>query len=304
MTINRRIYVSMPADIWLTPAQNDMKWGVVKRIEQLGYTPEIFTDPTPGRSSLSAGLSWSATDAEAVARRCHGAAIIGLPRWILQARDGWVLLPTEYCHYEGALARTLGLPMLILVQDNLMRRVVFDMRFGPHIGVFPDGVDSSWLKTSQFEVCFEHWRKQLEIRRDVFLGYCSASSDTAKKVRTYLEKQLGVTVLDWKRDFKPGRSVLEEIEEASDRCTAGIFLFTKDDELHNASGVQQAAPRDNVVFEAGYFASVKGKKRVLIIREKEAKMPADLGGDIYAFMENRSDISSIKDSIRQFVENL
>jgi hypothetical protein len=304
MTITRRIYMSMPADVWLTPAQNDMKWGVVERIERLGYTSEIFTDPRPGRSSLAAGLSWSATDAESIARRCHGAAIIGLPRWILGASDGLVRLPTEYCHYEGALARTLGLPMLILAQENLVHRVVFDMQFGPSIAGFPDGVDSSWLETQQFEVCFEQWQKQLVIRRDVFLGYCSASSNTAKRVRTYLEKQLGVTVLDWQRDFKPGRSILEEIEEARNRCTAGIFLFTKDDELHNSGGVQQAAPRDNVVFEAGYFASVKGKERVLIIREKEAKMPADLGGDIYAFMTNRSDLSSIKGSIRQFVENL
>ncbi|WP_447603718.1 TIR domain-containing protein [Nitrospira sp. Nam80] len=35
-----------------------------------------------------------------------------------------------------------------------------------------------------------------------------------------------------------------------------------------------------VVFEAGYFASAKGKKRVLIIRQSGTKMPADLGGDI------------------------
>jgi predicted nucleotide-binding protein len=40
----------------------------------------------------------------------------------------------------------------------------------------------------------------------------------------------------------------------------------------------RAVPRDNVLFEAGYFIQAKGKDRVLIVREAGAKMPADLGG--------------------------
>jgi hypothetical protein len=303
MPVTRRIYVSMPADVWLTPEQNSMKWGVVERIEQLGYTPEIFTDPT-GRKSLSAGLSWSASDADEIARNCHGAAIIGLPRWVFKAREGMVYLPSEYCHYEGAIARTFGIPLLILAQDNLMRRVVFDMHFGPYIGFFPEGADRSWLTTKEFEACFTHWRTRLDERRDVFLGYCGASSSTAQELRKFLEQDIGANVLDWQRDFKPGRSILEEIEEARARCTTGIFLFTKDDEFRNTTEAYQAAPRDNVVFEAGYFASAKGKKRVLIIRQKGAKMPADLGGDIYASLEDKDDLSPVEDVIRRFFSNL
>src|SRR5437879_1086295 len=103
MSIKRRIYVSMPADPWLTPKENDLKWGLVERIEQLGYVPEIFTDPT-GRDSMSAPQAWSADAAQTIAQHCQGAVIVGLPRWVLQASDGPVFLPTEYCHYEGALA--------------------------------------------------------------------------------------------------------------------------------------------------------------------------------------------------------
>jgi predicted nucleotide-binding protein len=79
-----------------------------------------------------------------------------------------------------------------------------------------------------------------------------------------------------------------------------VFLFTRDDVLGIQS--EQAAPRDNVVFEAGYFAAVKGKQRVLIIREKGSKMPADLGGDIYVPLEDRSNIGSIAEHLRRFVE--
>jgi predicted nucleotide-binding protein len=64
-----------------------------------------------------------------------------------------------------------------------------------------------------------------------------------------------------------------------------------------------------VVFEAGYFINAKGKDHVLIILEKNAKMPADLGGDIYASLEEIKDkrkpnIASVKGTIRDFVNAL
>ncbi|HYC88871.1 MAG TPA: nucleotide-binding protein [Thermoanaerobaculia bacterium] len=274
---------------------------MVERIEALGFTPEIFFDKS-GRKSLSASLSWTADFAEDIARRCHGAALIGLPRWTFQSKQKKVLLPTEYSHYEAALARTLALPMLILAQENLLRRGVFDSNFGQYIGTFPANASESWLETSEFKVPFGFWYDQLAHRRDVFLGYSGAAEPVALLVRDFLEKEIGATVLDWKRDFRPGRSILQEIEEARVRCTTGIFLFTKDDELK--SSPRRAAPRDNVVFEAGYFVSSKGKDRVLIIREKGAKMPADLGGDIYAALEKRTSVKSIETTVRQFFDSL
>ena len=63
-------------------------------------------------------------------------------------------------------------------------------------------------------------------------------------------------------------------------------------------------PRDNVVFEAGYFIQAKGKDHVLVIRQDGVKMPADLGGDIYAALEKKSDIRPIQDTLRKFVADL
>ena len=79
-----------------------------------------------------------------------------------------------------------------------------------------------------------------------------------------------------------------------------LFLFTKDDKLDNGS--ELAAPRDNVVFEAGFFAHAKGRQRVLIIRETGAKMPADLGGNIYATLSDRSNIGPLESRLRRFIE--
>jgi hypothetical protein len=303
VAVTRRVFVSMPSDQWLTPVQNEFKWALVDRVEQLGYTPEIFLDPT-GRESLAARHAWSAERADEIARRCHGAVVVGLPRWTFEGKEGPVLLATEFSQYEGALARTLALPLLVVAQSNLMRRVVFDGAFGPYIGIFPANATKTWLDSQEFTVTFGYWRKELVRRRDVFLGYSGASTPIAALLRDFLEKDIGATVLDWQRDFKPGRSILEEIEEARVRCTMGIFLFTRDDVLESSGSALQAAPRDNVVFEAGYFVSAKGKSRVLIVREKGAKMPADLGGDIYASLDDRANLQPVQEIVRRFFAGL
>lgn len=303
MSVTRRVFVSMPADRWLTPAQNELKWALVERVEQLGYLPEIFLDPT-GRSSLAAPHAWSAERADEIARHCQGAVLIGLPRWTFGTAEGPVLLPTEFSQYEGAVARTLALPMLIVAQENLLRRVVFDDSFGPYVGTFPADAGKGWLDSQQFQVPFGYWRRDLERRRDVFLGYSGASRAVAEGIRTFLENVIGATVLDWYRDFKPGRSILDQIEEARVRCTLGIFLFTKDDVIESATSGTQAIPRDNVVFEAGYFVSAKGKDRVLIILEKGARLLADLGGDIYAPLDDRTDMQPVHDIVQRFFANL
>lgn len=144
MSVTRRIYVSLPADPWLPPNLNALKWGIVDEIAKLGFAPEIFTNPR-GQPGLASAKAWNPRDADEIARRCVGAAMLGMPRWRFRDGDGQdVLLPTEFNHYEGALARTLGLPTLVLVQRDMLRRVVFDGSFGGYVGQFPADADVAW----------------------------------------------------------------------------------------------------------------------------------------------------------------
>ena len=57
---NERIFVSLPADQWLTKQENKTKWAIVTAIEDIGYTTEIFLDPR-GTRSLAASQAWNAT---------------------------------------------------------------------------------------------------------------------------------------------------------------------------------------------------------------------------------------------------
>jgi hypothetical protein len=301
MAIKRRIFISSPRDKHLDDRRNKLKRAIIEEIEKLGYEAQVFGSREGGRG-LAAGKTWSPEEADKVMRRCMGAAIIGFPIWSFSRGSQLVSLVSEYCHYEGAIARAYKLPILAVLEEGVEERVFFMPYAGDPIALVPSQADSKWVDAPDFRGFFDGWLDRLEKRRDVFLSYCSGSEDIAVKVKRYLVDTLRASVLDWYADFAPAGSILDQIQEAGSRCSAGIFLFTKDDTLGPGGEIKVAVPRDNVVFEAGYFAHAKGKERVLIIREDGSKIPADLGGDIYAPLRNRGDISDVKPYVERFVE--
>lgn len=300
MPVLRRIYISVPGDAQLSDSQIEMKWAVIAAIDAAGYIPEIFYSERPHAKSLTYGRNWSFAECSAVVRRCVGAVIIGLPRHQLATDDGPIRLPTEYAQIEGTLAVEQELPILLLAEAGLSDRGIF-FPGGTHlITSFPVDAGGSWVAAQKFVHALDAFLAQVRHRRDVFLGYCSSSTDTAQNLKRYIEKEIGASVLDWQSDFLEGRTVIEEIEEAARRTTGGVFLFTRDDVF--AGEHDPAAPRDNVVLEAGFFAHAKGRGRVLIVRENGAKMPDDLGGSIYAVLADRTNIAPLAARLKRFLE--
>ncbi|MBL8340831.1 MAG: nucleotide-binding protein [Rubrivivax sp.] len=299
-----RLFFSMPADNWQTPAERELKWGIVKRFERLGYVAEVFTDPRGNADSVAGGQSWSREACEAVMRRCDGCVLLGMRRWQVAAGGPHEAMPSEYNHYEGAVAQMLRLPLVSWVQQGVAPRVVFDRQVAGFMGEIPATPSPQWFKTRHFTVPFGYFRDRLDERRDVFLGYCSSASPVAKALKDYLTRSLDLTVLDWAVDFDPARSIQQEIERAARLCGAGVFLFTRDDKLAKPGAKVRAVPRDNVVYEAGYFAASKGKGRTLIVLQQGAKLPADLGGDIYAELPAGTNIAAVRPVLRKFAEAL
>jgi hypothetical protein len=124
----------------------------------------------------------------------------------------------------------------------------------------------------------------------VFFGYCSKARPTADAIKKYLEL-LGLKVINWATDFTSGKVILDEIHAAVSSCKYGVFLFTPDDLV--GEDEKQRVPRDNVIFEAGYFMSAQGRERTIIIVQEGAKVLADYGGHIYIYLKDPSDISTI-----------
>lgn len=88
----------------------------------------------------------------------------------------------------------------------------------------------------------------------------------------------------WTTSFIPGESTLERLVELSREVDFAVFIFGEDDwTVSNARTAPdaadgQAAPRDNVVFEAGLFGGALGMRRTFILHAREAKLPTDLLG--------------------------
>jgi hypothetical protein len=315
MALKRRIFVSLPSDDALSSESNEIKWAIVSRIEHAapGYTAEIFFNPSrfPGRpGTLALGRDWSMHAVDAVMRSCIGAVVIGLPRWrahqfkgkprAAPSRPPASILASEVCYYEGAVAASHKLPTLVIIGYDVERRFLFSDAESKFRAIVPKGANSRWLSTYEFKIPFDNWKCALESKRDVFLGYCSSSANVAHQLKSLLTTDLGLNVLDWQTGFAPARSILHQIEDAASRCSTGLFLFTRDDPLSESTVADTAVPRDNVILEAGYFIALKGKHRVLVVREVGAKMPADLGGDIFLQLDDRNDLSKLRAGLEKF----
>jgi hypothetical protein len=116
----------------------------------------------------------------------------------------------------------------------------------------------------------------------VFLG----SSGKQEKLLQSLARGLDdVAIVEpWTTSFNPGTTTLGRLIELSREVDFAVFVFAKDDwtttasRSSDAAGAGQAAPRDNVVFEAGLFGSALGLQRTFILHAREAKLPTDLLG--------------------------
>jgi len=290
-----RVFVSAPVDKNLEPWQKKVKAKIVDAVKGAGFEPQMF-----GVAGLPVKMAWNFDNVVKVLSRCRGAVIIGLARERFEVDDKTIALSSEYNHYEGAAAHALGLPLLILAEEGLASdRGILD-RGGQYIVSIPQNAKATWTsKSTDFTTHFNDWKASISAQKDVFFGYSSDAKTVASTIMNYLTHELDLTVEDWAMDFKAGETILARLTEAAEKCETGLFLLTKDDDVLQGSE-KVASPRDNVIFEAGFFLQAKGPKRVLIIREKETKMPADLGGTIYVLLKNRDEIATIHDQLRKF----
>jgi hypothetical protein len=286
------IFVSAPKTENLSSQQRVFLAALAARIEAAGF--RVLPD-SPSSDDVEARLDHI--------RRCHGVVIFACSQWeatrLYRSRDKAVVMPSEFSHISIAMATAARRPLLVLREKTVSARGAIRPGYTPHIVNAPASLKPDWLGNEEFSREFQKWKEEVDCFRHVFLGYSSEASEPAAAVRRFLSDELKVRVFDW-HEFRAGDSIWESIERAERLTNCGIFLFMNDDKL-TAAGKRGLAPRDNVVYEAGYFAGAKGRKNSLIIREEGAKVPSDLGGILYVKLEDRGDISPLEASLRQWV---
>lgn len=307
-----RLFVSVPDDRYLDGRRLGLKQAILGAVEARGFETVGFEPEQFGAGKPMQLDSWSVERALEMLRRCDGALVLALARTMADLHyaspppfavpPGLVPLPTSYNHLEGALAISLKLPVLLFREEGMEPTGIFGS--GIKSAVIPAAADAHWIDSPAFAALMAPFEQRVAPRRDVFLGYCSRANTVAVELRDHIEAQ-GFSVADWTRDFaKAGATILEEIERVADRCRSAVFLFTKDDDLAAAATAKasfDAVPRDNVLLEAGYFTRSHGKRRVAIVREEGAKMPADLGGVIYLGFDDRKKLATLKADLVDFL---
>src|SRR5437588_6357601 len=111
----------------------------------------------------------------------------------------------------------------------------------------------------------------------IFLGSSGKQAKLLQAITRGLEDVADVE--PWTSTFNPGRSTLDRLVELSQEVDFAAFVFAQDDwTTTDASESGQAAPRDNVVFEAGLFGGALGIRRTFILHANGSKLPSDLLG--------------------------
>ncbi|HEU5376350.1 MAG TPA: TIR domain-containing protein, partial [Ktedonobacteraceae bacterium] len=79
--------------------------------------------------------------------------------------------------------------------------------------------------------------------------------------------------------FRASRYAIESLEKAVDDSDFAIAIAQPDD-VTESRGQMKPSPRDNVIFELGFFIGRLGRKRTLLLepRGEEVKLPTDLSG--------------------------
>ena len=127
-----------------------------------------------------------------------------------------------------------------------------------------------------------------------FFGYSGKAEILALRIKDALSHMLPtLQIKDWRWDFQMGRVLFDEIESASRECQIALFLVTKDDILVQSRRKLAPLPRDNVVFEVGFFAARLGMENTILIVESGTKIPADWGGILYIPLKSRTDLSPV-----------
>lgn len=117
-------------------------------------------------------------------------------------------------------------------------------------------------------------------RSRIFIVSSAEALPAAEEIRLGLEHEDWVVEL-WSDDriFPPGAYPIEVLEAEVAKADFCVAIASADD-IVRARDRQQAAPRDNVIFELGFFMSRIGRQRTLLLVPKgqNVKIPSDFKG--------------------------
>lgn len=142
-------------------------------------------------------------------------------------------------------------------------------------------------------------------RPTAFIASAWSQLRFAKRVGIGLRRTLDCTI--WSAGFyEPGHYVLDDLAAKGDRFDYAIFVAGPDDLVIGAADRQTRKPRDNVVFEWGYFTAKLGRDRCIIIVPPpglgHVKLPSDASGLNVISVPAIRDLPNKLDELRAIID--
>lgn len=112
----------------------------------------------------------------------------------------------------------------------------------------------------------------------IFIMCASETLSIAREVQSQLSHDYLVTV--WTNGvFLASNYPLEDLERAVEESDFGVAIATADD-VTESRGVASSVPRDNVIFELGWFMGRLGRQRTILLQPRGdgVKLPSDMKG--------------------------
>jgi CRP/FNR family transcriptional regulator, cyclic AMP receptor protein len=119
----------------------------------------------------------------------------------------------------------------------------------------------------------------------------------ARAVQTAFEHDPFLTTIWTDGVFRASNYTLQSLEDEVDQSDFAIAIAHPDDQTE-IRGKDWPTPRDNVIFELGFFMGRLGRKRAILMepRDEKIKLPSDLAGVTtipYRFVPNADEASLV-----------
>jgi predicted nucleotide-binding protein len=109
----------------------------------------------------------------------------------------------------------------------------------------------------------------------IFISH--GNSNLWKDVARFIEHELECEALVLQEQPNRGRTIIEKLEEETQRCHFAIIIMTAEDEQLDGS----YRTRQNIVHEIGFCQGVFGRQCVLVLKQNGVQDFANLSGIVY-----------------------
>lgn len=157
-------------------------------------------------------------------------------------------------------------------------------------------------------------KKSLQVvKSKIFIGSSMSGFKYAAAVKKIIDENQNYTGVVWKDVFgDDNKTTIEKLEETIEKYKYSIFVFSPDDEIKPAKAdSKQKIPRDNVIFEYGFFMGRGGRPNTFLMmphnssQEPLVHILTDISGLNYkSYIYSSSDGTDIKCNVRNACDDI